>query len=51
MPTQAKAYITRQVDRHKPKRAARRRHKRHLANVIIRKALVTHPWLLCASEV
>jgi transposase len=35
----AKAYLARQVDRHKPKRAARRSHKRHLANVIIR-----HMW-------
>jgi transposase len=35
----AKAYLARQIDRHKPKRAARRSHKRHLANVIIR-----HMW-------
>jgi len=35
----AKAYMARQAERHKPKRAARRSHKRHLANVIIR-----HMW-------
>ncbi|MDN5805203.1 MAG: IS110 family transposase, partial [Microlunatus sp.] len=32
----AQAYMERQLERHKPKRAARRSHKRHLANVIIR---------------
>jgi len=32
----AKAYMARQLDKHKPKRSARRSHKRHLANVIIR---------------
>lgn len=35
----AKAYMARQAERHKPKRSARRSHKRHLANVIIR-----HMW-------
>ena len=35
----AKAYLARQAERHKPKHAARRSHKRHLANVIIR-----HMW-------
>ncbi len=35
----AKAYMARQAERHKPKRAARRGLKRHLANVIIR-----HMW-------
>jgi transposase len=32
----AKAYMARQLEQHKPKRSARRSHKRHLANVIIR---------------
>ena len=35
----AKAYMARQAEQHKPKRSARRSHKRHLANVIIR-----HMW-------
>lgn len=35
----AQAYMARQTDRHKPKRSARRNHKRQLANVIIR-----HMW-------
>lgn len=35
----AKAYMARQLEQHKPKRSARRSHKRHLANVIIR-----HMW-------
>jgi transposase len=32
----ARAYMARQIEQHKPKRSARRSHKRHLANVIIR---------------